>query len=371
MASDARELGLRLLDRAGIPVNGAEPYSPQIHDDRFWNRVIAERELGLGESYIDGWWDCDELDEFLTRILLANIQDEHKVTPRMLVDVGRSMAINRQSKRRAARNAQAHYDIGNDLYERMLDKRMIYSCAYWRNARDLDTAQERKLDLICRKLHLEPGMRVLDIGCGWGGFAQYAAEVWDVKVVGITPAVEQIKLARERCHGLAVDIFERDYRTMSGTYDRIISVGMMEHVGPRNLDDFFAACDRMLAPDGLMLHHTIGALLSRRHLDAWFDKYIFPGGVLPSLTQISHSVEGTFVVEDVHNIGPHYEPTLLAWRDNIEAAWAQIPHYDQRFRRMWRYYLLASAAGFRSRKLQTWQIVFRRPGRAAPYETAR
>ena len=359
----AKSLGLEILDTAGIEVGGDRPQDIAVHDDRFWARVLADRELGLGESYQDGWWDANQLDEFIAEVQTLDLQSLIRPRPALALQILGAQARNRQTVRRARRNARAHYDIGNDLYERMLDKRMVYSCGYWRRATDLDEAQEHKLELICQKLHLEPGMRLLDIGCGWGGFARYAAAVHGVVVTGVTPAQEQARRAREVCAGLPVDISECDYRDVRGRFDRIVSIGMMEHVGPRNLKTFFRRCNHLLAGDGMMLHHTIGSLVSKNHTDPWFDKYIFPGGVVPSLAQISSATEKDWVIEDVHNFGPYYDRTLMAWHRNVTAAWGDLPAYDERFRRTWDYYLLSSAGSFRARALQLWQIVFTRSRR--------
>ncbi|MFQ5556647.1 MAG: cyclopropane fatty acyl phospholipid synthase [Acidimicrobiales bacterium] len=293
-------------------------------------------------------------------------------TPRLVLLAAQSRVRNRQSVRRAAVNASAHYDIGNDLYQRMLDKRMIYSAAYWRQSESLDAAQEAKLDLICRKLHLEPGMTLLDIGCGWGGFAQFAAERYDVRVTGISPAVEQVKVATDRCAGLPVDIRQADYRTITGRFDRIVSIGMIEHVGSRNLRTFFNRCSDLLTDDGVMLHHMIGSDLSKNRTDPWFDRYIFPGGALPSLQLLGGALDQRWVVEDLHNFGPDYDRTLMAWHDNISRRWEEIPTYDGHFRRTWDYYLLGSAGSFRVRALHLWQIVFTRTRRrSGVYETVR
>ncbi|MDE0065342.1 MAG: class I SAM-dependent methyltransferase [Acidimicrobiaceae bacterium] len=383
---DAKSTGLELLDAAGVTVGGDAPQDIHIHDDRLWSRILRDRELGLGESYMDGWWEANQLDEFLTVVQTADLRSMVTPSPQLLVLGVKAAIMNQQSKAKARRNAQAHYNIGNDLYERMLDKRMIYSCAYWRGIAEdaglgsgggsddpagsgdtaLDLAQEAKLDLICRKLGLEPGMTLLDIGCGWGGFAQFAAERYQVEVTGISPAEEQIALARQRCSGLPVRIVRADYRDLDGTFDRITSIGMMEHVGPRNLSTFFDKCRELLDPDGMMLHHTIGSNDWRTSGDLWFDRYIFPGGVLPSLGQIAKAAQSRWTIEDVHNFGPYYTRTLLAWDANISSNWHEIPHYDERFRRMWHYYLMSSAAGFRARAIQLWQIVFTRSKRALP-----
>nr|MBU6203602.1 cyclopropane fatty acyl phospholipid synthase [Acidobacteriota bacterium] len=371
MSEGARRICTDLLSEAGVPIGSTEPHAVHVNDERLWSRVVAQRQLGLGESYMDGWWDCNRLDEMLTRVIAIDAAQRIPLRPRILWHAALSTAVNHQTQRRAARNARHHYDIGNDLYTKMLDKRMIYSCGYWQHASDLDSAQEAKLDLICRKLELEPGMRVLDIGCGWGGFLQFAAERYGIIGTGISPATQQVSRARERCAGLSVTIQQMEYRDLRGTFDRIVSVGMLEHVGPRNLRTFFATCDRILAEDGLMLHHTIGSTVSKQHSDPFFDRYIFPGGVLPSLAQFTRSAEPTWVIEDVHNFGPDYDRTLMSWSSNIESRWTEIPQYDERFRRMWRFYLLGSAAGFRARSLQLWQVVMRRKGRTRRYASVR
>ena len=359
----AKNLGLEVLHTAGIEVGGDRPQDIAVHDDRFWARVMADRELGLGESYQEGWWDANQLDEFIAEVQALDLRSLVRPRPALTLRILKAQARNRQTVRRARRNAGAHYDIGNDLYERMLDDRMIYSCGYWRRAADLNEAQEHKLDLICRKLRLEPGMRLLDIGCGWGGFARFAAAEYGAVVTGVTPAGEQARLARQVCADLPVDIRECDYRDVRGRFDRIASIGMMEHVGPRNLKTFFRCCDDLLADDGMMLHHTIGSLVTKNHTDPWFDKYIFPGGVVPSLAQISSATEKDWVIEDVHNFGPYYDRTLMAWHRNVTAAWDDLPAYNGRFRRTWDYYLLSSAGSFRARALQLWQIVFTRSRR--------
>ena len=359
----SKSLGLEILQRAGIDPGGDSPCDITVHDDRFWDLVVAQRELGLGESYQEGWWDANRLDEFVAVVQALDLRSVVRRRAALALHAARSSTRNRQTIRRARRNAGVHYNIGNDLYARMLDTRMIYSCGYWEDAEDLDTAQEHKLELICRKLGFEPGMSVLDIGCGWGGFARFAAEKYGVEVTGITPATEQASLARQACAGLPVKILECDYRDVTGRFDRIVSIGMMEHVGPRNLKTFFDRCDELLSDDGMMLHHTIGSLVSKNHTDPWFDKYIFPGGVIPSLVQISSAAEGGWVIEDLHNFGPYYDSTLMAWHRNVTVAWADLPNYDERFRRTWDYYLLSSAGSFRSRTLQLWQIVFTRSRR--------
>lgn len=357
-ASRSKALVRELLELAEVDLNGPAPHDIQIHDDRFYDRVVRDRELGLGEAYQQGWWDAEAVDELIARVLVADLKGQITSSPRLMAIALRARLMNRQTIRRAAFNASAHYDIGNDLYERMLDKRMIYSCGYWNGVTELDAAQEAKLELICSKLHLEPGMRLLDIGCGWGGLSQYAAERHGVKVTGISPAAEQVSMATARCAGLEVDIRQLDFRAVEGTFDRIVSVGMLEHVGPKNFRGFFDANRRLLADDGIMLHHTIGSNMTKDHTDPWFDRYIFPGGVVPSMEHLGRASQERWALEDVHSFGTDYDRTLMAWYDNIEAAWDELPDYDEQFRRTWRYYLLASAASFRVRNLQLWQLVY-------------
>ena len=368
---NSKQLSLHLLGLAGIEVNGKNPWDIQVHDDRLWNRIISQRELGLAEAYMDGWWDVESIDQFLTKLLEINVLDKAPFSISLVGHAIKSTVLNRQTKVKAAANAKHHYNIGNDLYQRMLDKEMAYSCGYWKSAKTLDQAQIAKFDLICRKLELKPGMKLLDIGCGWGGLLRYAAKNYGIIGTGISPADNQIELARAKNGKLKIEYLQMDYRDLSGKFDRIVSVGMMEHVGPKNLETFFNKCISLLAPDGMMLHHTIASNETKQVTDPFFDRYIFPGGVLPSLAQISKAVEKKVIIEDVHNFGPDYEKTLLAWHANINKRWREIPNYDERFRRMWNYYLLSSAAGFRARHIQLIQVVFRQMNSRGAYKAVR
>ncbi len=367
----SRDVAMNILQAAGIPLNSSEPWSIHVHNEKIWDRVISQKQLGFAESYMDGWWDCAALDVMLTKLLSVNVLDLMRPSPALAFHVARSSLLNNQTKKRAAANAKHHYNIGNDLYSRMLDSEMVYSCAYWKSANNLEEAQRAKFDLICRKLELQPGMRLLDIGSGWGGFLRYAVKNYGVEATGISPADNQISLAREKSEGLGINFIQQDYRDLTGQFDRIVSIGMMEHVGPKNYKTFFGKCDELLTKDGRMLHHTIASNLSKLVTDPFFDRYIFPGGVLPSLAQIAAATENVFVIEDVHNFGPDYDRTLLEWQKNISAKWSEIPEYDERFQRMWDYYLLSSAAGFRAGNLQLIQCVFQRVGQRPTYVTAR
>ncbi len=346
-----------LLADADIRIDGDRPWDMQVRDPHLPARLIAGGSLKLGESYMDGWWDAASLDGLLFHLLDARIE-ERAHGPADIRDALRARLFNLQAGRRSYEVGKRHYDLGNDLYRAMLGKRLVYSCGYWRQAGNLDDAQEAKLDLICRKLGLREGMRVLDIGCGWGEALKFAAERYGVSGVGITISQEQAAFARDLCDGLPVEIRVQDYREVDERFDRILSVGMFEHVGFRNYRRFFEVARRCLDDAGLFLLHCIGSNKSVTHTDPWIARYIFPNSMLPSAAQIATATEGLFVTEDWHNFGTDYDRTLQAWRANIEAAWDALPaRYDERFRRMWRYYLAASMASFRARRIQLWQLV--------------
>src|SRR5262245_7677503 len=346
-----------LLNGTDIAVDGSHPWDIRVRDPGLFQRVLAQGSLALGEGYMEGQWECERIDEMLFRVFRARAE-EHLPTFRQFWAAITAMLFNPQTPRRAFKVGQEHYDIGDDLYERMLDPRMIYSCAYWKEAQTLEQAQEAKLDLVCRKLRLEPGMRVLDIGCGWGGAAQFAAERYGVKVTGVTVSRNQAMAASARCKGLPVKILLQDYRSLTGRFDRIWSLGMFEHVGFRNYRVYFDTARRMLDGAGLFLLHTIGSNTSQEANDPWIERYIFPNSLLPSISQIGAAVERLFVVEDWHSFGPYYDRTLLAWYERFRDAWPSLAaKYGERFRRMWEFWLLSSAAAFRARRLQLWQML--------------
>lgn len=346
-----------LLNRADVWIDGDRPWDPHVHNPDFYRRILTGGSLAVGESYMDGWWDCDQLGEFFSRVLRVHMDAQfQKMANKLSRLKGRFLNLQRPS--RAFQVGQRHYDLGNKLYRAMLDKRMIYSCGYWRDAADLDQAQEAKLDLVCRKLGLEPGMRILDIGCGWGGAARFAAERYGVEVVGLTISQEQAELARENCQGLPIEIRLQDYRELDEHFDRIFSIGMFEHVGHRNYRRYMEMVRRCLNDGGLFLLHTIAGNESSHNTDPWIERYIFPNSMLPSARQISQAFEGLFVLEDWHSFGPDYDHTLMQWYANFEDAWDELSRdYDERFHRMWRYYLLVSAGSFRARVNQVWQLL--------------
>jgi cyclopropane-fatty-acyl-phospholipid synthase len=360
-----------LLAGSDVKINGSRAWDIRVHDERFFQRVLGQGTLGVGESYMDGWWDCDQLDEMLTRIFCHNIEEQLR-SPRAVLLAITARLINMQSRRRAFQVGKQHYDLGDDLYERMLDPRMIYTCAYWENMSSLDAAQEAKLDLVARKIGIQRDSRVLDIGCGWGGAAQFMAECYGASVTGVTVSRNQQQTAQKRCAGLPVEILFEDYRSMTGNFDAIYSLGMFEHVGVRNYRTYLKKAHELLRSDGLFLLHTIGSNESSVATDPWIDKYIFPNGQLPSLAQIASAAEGLWVIEDFHSMGVSYDRTLMAWSANFERHWPEIAaRYGERFRRMWHFWLMGSAANFRARKTQLWQIVLSPKGVPGGYRTVR
>lgn len=365
--SSLHQLISELLEQADITINGTRPWDIQLLAPGVIERAFAQGNLGLGEAYMNGDWEVEQLDEFFFRLLRGRVA-QHIKPHKLIFHTLRTRLLNRQNAKRAWQVGETHYDLGNDFYEAMLDPRMTYTCGYWKNADNLADAQEAKLDLICRKLHLEPGMRVLDIGCGWGSFMGYAAERYQVKCVGITISKEQAKWAQARYKNLPLEFRLQDYRDVDEKFDRIVSVGMFEHVGHKNYRTYMKMAHRCLEDDGLFLLHTIGKNRRNTTPDPWLDRYIFPNGELPSISQIDEALEDYFVVEDVHNFGADYDKTLMAWHNNVINAWPAFSEkLGDRFLRMWRYYLLSCAGSFRARNIQLWQWVLSKQGLAGGY----
>ncbi|MBC8004038.1 MAG: cyclopropane fatty acyl phospholipid synthase [Verrucomicrobia bacterium] len=368
-----KEVIQSLLAEAHIKLNGPGDSDIHVRNPKFYDRVLRDGVLGLGETYMDGWWEVKKTDDFFYRLIQASLHEKVK-NWKFASQVLKAKLFNAGHASKAYEVGVKHYDIGNHLFEKMLDKRMVYSCGYWKDARTLDEAQEAKLDLICRKLYLKPGMRVLDVGCGWGSFCKYAAEKYAVEVVGVTISKEQAELAKKLCKGLKVDIKLQDYRSLNSDepFDRIVSVGMFEHVGYKNYRIFMETNHRLLKEDGLFLLHTIGSSVSLFTTDPWTNKYIFPNSMLPSISQIGTSIEKLFVMEDWHNFSTYYDQTLMAWFENFYHSWDELKsEYDERFYRMWKYYLLSSAGSFRARKNQVWQIVLSKKGVLNGYQSVR
>jgi cyclopropane-fatty-acyl-phospholipid synthase len=368
---NSKEKIMQLLHDAGIIVNGTAPTDITVRDERLYARVLSGGSLAAGESYVDGWWDVADLSGFFCKLLQSDMRES-------LGHVGavwyvlRAYLANMQNQSRSFKVGEEHYDIGNDLYEKMLGENLVYTCGYWKDAQTLDEAQDAKLDLVCRKINLKAGDSVLDVGCGWGSFAKFAAEKYGARVTGITISKEQAALARERCAGLPVEILLQDYRDTRGSFDHIISIGMFEHVGPKNYAVYMRKMHELLKDGGLFLLHTIGGNVSSLYSDPWIDQYIFPGGVLPSVAEIGAATEQLFIIEDWHNFGPDYDKTLMHWYANFEKSWDDIKNqYSERFFRMWRYYLLSCAGSFRARENQLWQIVLSKDGVPGGYTSIR
>ena len=361
-----------LAAMAGVRFNGNSPWDIQVHDKEVYHRILTRGSLGFGESYMDGLWNSFALDEMFYRLLSANVEEVGWARLRLLGEALRQRLFNLQSSRRAFQVGEQHYDIGNDVFEAMLDSSMNYSCAHWHNADDLEQAQQNKLDMICRKLELEPGEILLEIGCGWGGLARHAAQHYVVEVLGITVSKEQQQLAQARCAGLPVTIELMDYRELNGQFDKVVSVGMFEHVGKKNYPVYLDAISHLMKDEGLFLLHTIGIYKTTGTVDPWFDKYIFPNHKLPSAAQITAALNDRFLIEDWHNFGQDYDRTLMAWWEKFDAAWPTLEHkYGERFYRMWKYYLLCCAGFFRSRHGQLWQLVLSKRTRSQTYRSVR
>lgn len=360
-----------LLAKAAIKINGPRPWDMQLKAPGVPERAFAKGNLGLGEAYMDGAWEAEELDEFFARLLSTRMTDQ--IQPlRLLGHVLAAKLLNRQDMKRARQVGEVHYDLGNDFYAAMLDSRLTYTCGYWEHASNLEQAQQAKLEMICRKLQLKPGMRVLDIGCGWGSFMSYAAENYGVQCVGVSISKEQVAWAQQRYAHLPLEFRLQDYRELNEPFDAIASVGMFEHVGRKNYRTYMEVAHRCLDKNGLFLLHTIGKNLRKSAPDPWIDKYIFPNGDLPSIGQIGDAVDNLFVVEDLHNFGADYDKTLMAWYQNFSQAWPRFEAtLGKRFYRMWRYYLLSCAGAFRARDIQLWQWVLSKEGVRDGYRRSR
>ena len=361
----------RIFLDAGITVQGENPWDIQVHDERFYTRVLLKWSLGFGESYMDGWWDTAALDQLIYRLYTSNVDSKNNNLPGK-IDMCKAKLINQQSKIRAQKVAHVHYDLGNDMYAKMLGSTMQYTCAYWKQAQTLDEAQVNKLDLICKKLQLKKDEKVLELGCGWGGFAKFAAENYGVEVVAYNISKEQVEYARRKNEGLPVTIHLADYRDARGTYDKVAAIGLCEHVGYKNYPGLLEVAHRSLKKHGLFLLHSIANNVSTTHCDPWFNRYIFPNGMLPSVKQLGEAMEGLFIMEDWHNFGPDYDRTLVAWYNNFDLNWPLYREkYGERFYRMWKYYLLSLAGAFRARRIQLWQVVMSKEGLPGGYASIR
>lgn len=361
-----------LLKEADITLNGPNPWDPQIHSDEFWRRLYGQGTLGLGEAYMDGIWDVADMADFFNRVLRSRVPDGVRVTTNLVWQVVQARIMNMQNLTRSKRVAVMHYNQ-TEAYKASLDNRMTGSCGYWPDGvSNVDEAQEAKLDLVCRKIGVQPGQTVWDIGCGWGAFMGFAAEKYGANCVGVTVSPDQAAYGRERYKHLPIEFRVQDYRQFEGKTDHVVSMGMFEHVGHKNYRTYFEKARSVIKDDGLFMMHTIGSQWSTETIEPWLEKYIFPGGVIPSIAQIGKAIDGLFSVIDVHNIGPHYDRTLVAWYENFDRNWKKDRNpEEERFYRLWKYYLLCCAGGFRSKVLQVWQFVLSTRGVPDGYVTQR
>jgi cyclopropane-fatty-acyl-phospholipid synthase len=365
----AEEAIRELLSESDIIVGGRRPWDIRVLNGEFYDRALEGGSLEVGESYVDGWWECDRLDQMFHRAFLGDMHARLARGLRGRLETLRlRMSRGRERAPRVPEAALTHDRLGSDLFQAMLGSRMSYTCAYWSGASTLDEAQEAQLELICRKLELAPGMTVLELGSGWGAFARYAAERHGAGVLGVCGDEAQAELGRGLCRGLPVELVVRDHSAVEGRFDRVVSLGLFERVPPASYRACMENAARCLKDDGIAFIHTAGRNMTDPRPDPWIERHIRPGGALPSLQQLSTAMEGLFVLEDCHNIGPQYDPTLLAWHVNLERAWPALgDRYDERLRRMMKYYLLSSAGSFRSRRGQVFQLVMTKAGRRQPH----
>jgi cyclopropane-fatty-acyl-phospholipid synthase len=355
----------RILSTVDVRIGGSRPFDMQVHSDLFYKRVLLEGSVGLGESYMDGLWDCADLEELVFRFVESGIERRFRLLPGFVTMNALGHLVNRQPRSLGERTSR-HYNTDNDLFASFLGKYKNYSCAFYEEGDDLDTAQLKKMDLICDELCLRPGENVLDIGGGWGEIAKHMASR-GCRITSINIADEQMRAAREHCKGASVDVVKCDYRDVAGTFDKIAIIAMMSHVGHKNHRPLFETVHRHLAPDGLVFVDTVGSAVSLQNGNPWIDKYIFPGIVFPSIQQISRAVEGLFVIEAVRNFGASYVKTLRAWNANLRRAWPRLSHrHDERTRRMFEFFFLTVAGFFRARDFQNWYVVLSPEGTTQP-----
>ncbi len=371
-SDDAEKYVTQMAGIAGIQINGNKAWDIQVHNSNFYKRVLQDQSLGFGESYMEGWWDSEAIDQTVYHLVSSDIESQFKPTFAFYWACLKAKLFNRQNRSGSMDVINQHYQLGNKLYRHMLDSTMTYSCGYWKHASTLEESQIAKFDLIARKLGIKPGMTVLDIGCGWGGFSKYIAQNYGAKVIAITLSKNQAMHAKKTCAGLDVEVRVQDYRDVKEKFDRVVEIGMFEHVGPKNYRTFMEICHNCLNRDGMLMLHTIGSNTTNSVGDPWISKYIFPGGHLPSIAQIGNSIEGLFIMEDWHNFGPDYDKTLMAWYTNFNTNWPKIKSsYSPTFYRMWKYYLLSCAGCFRARSIELWQVVLSKSGVPDGYETVR
>ncbi|MBF0278588.1 MAG: cyclopropane fatty acyl phospholipid synthase [SAR324 cluster bacterium] len=370
----------------GIEINGKNPWDIQVFDERFYSRVVANGSIGFGEAYMEGWWETEQLDELFYRITLLRNRNLLDNPIRYLGVWLEAKILNRQTKGKSKKVIDAHYNLSNEMYQAMLGKTMAYTCAYWKEAKTLDDAQNAKYDLVCRKLDLKPEDQVLELGCGWGGFANFAHKNFGCRLVSVNISEEQIKFARQN-YPDAAQFYLCDYRdphiyNASGLkFDKVVSIGMCEHVGVENYKSWMQLVADQMKDQSLFLLHTIGSNEYEVEANPWIDKYIFPKSALPSPKSLGNAIDRVFTLEDWHDFGVDYDRTLLEWFKNFDEDWEKgekLPQYlklkkmdRNTFYRMWKYYLLSVAGCFRSRYISLWQLVLSKNGVLGGYQTVR
>lgn len=354
---------VKVQDKEFVIGQGTPQTTVTFHNSKLLKKLALSPSLTFGEGYMDGDIEIEgSIMDILQGFYLSSKALHAHPHLRHLT----GFLKNRQeriNKKEAIANAQHHYDIGNDFYKLWLDKTLAYTCAYFTHQDDsLEQAQRQKFELICRKIRLQEGHSLMDIGCGWGGFIFHAVEKYNVTATGVVAAKEQGEYIRREAkrRGIEdkVNVIIDDWRQATGTYDRVVSIGVMEHVGEAQYPEYFGMYKKLLKEDGIAFLHTIGRMESQTD-DPWIRKYIFPGGHLPTLASLSdHAAQQRFVITDVENLWQHYAKTLAFWKENFEEHVPEITEmFDERFIRMWRLYLLGSEAGFRWGGIHLWQIV--------------
>jgi cyclopropane-fatty-acyl-phospholipid synthase len=375
MGALAKKIVTNLFSRAGITIGGNKHWDIRVNNDRFYPSTLRGS-LGFGESYMKGDWEVESIDALFRRIIRMDIPRSSLVTlNRLYLDI-KSRLTNLQTRIGSLAIAETHYDLDHRLYELFLGPYNQYTCCFFNQAQSLEEAEVEKLELICNKLDLHEGDRVLDIGCGWGGFAKYAAETRGCRVTGVSISKEQIAYARQYTQGLPVEIIDCDYRDLpgrlsSGYFDKAVIIGMIEHVGHKNYRKLVNIVHQLLKDDGMFLLHTIGNCEQTTVVDPWIEKYIFRNSMAPAMSQLGNAFEGLFAVQAWENYGHYYAPTLAAWQERFEANWPQIAaieterRFDEKFRRMFNYYLLSCKAGFETEQLNLWHIVMTKQGQGS------
>lgn len=336
-----------------------------VNNNNFYTKLLKHGEIGLGESYVDKDWDSNNLEETLYNLIINQKKIENAIiknSPNLIIKKLLDIPSDIFSTDNTKNDIKFHYDIGNKLYENMLGKSMLYSCAYfYKQGLSLDEAQYAKLDLIAKKLNLKEGMRVLDIGCGFGTAAIYLSKKFNVNILGISLSKEQINYFNSIYTGTQVQVIYKDYRELTrehnNSYDCIYSIGMFEHIGINNHIDYYNKCFKLLKTNGTMLIHTIVSNKRLYSHNSWITKYIFPGAELPHISDFTKKYTDNWLLQDLQCIGKSYSKTLLAWKKNINDS-SVFNNYDDKFKRTWNYYLLLCSAAFRAREITVFQLVY-------------